>query len=452
MKTIRLGTGTAFWGDMLDGAFTAVEKGNIDYLCSDHLAELTLCILQKLKRRNPEEGYTRDIIPMMKRVLPVCAQKGIKIVDNGGGANPTAAADKIAEIATELGLNGLKIGVVRGDDITDRIDELRSKGVSFSNMDTGEDFQSIRDRVVNATVYIGHEPILEALKQGADVVITGRVSDLSVFLAPMVHEFGWKPDDCDLIASGAVIAHTMECGAQAVGGNYAAGWRDVPEPWRMSYPIADVYENGEAIITHVEGEGGLVTIESIKEQLVYEILDPTSFLTPDVIADFTTINLEEAGKNRVKIAGVKGRARPDTLKVSMGYEDGFMAESRAIYSFPGALDKAKRGAEIVLKRLEMGGVKPEEVRIDYIGMNSLWGTAAPPIEYEPNEIELRVAIKTKTAAEAGLLGREMVALGLIGPAGFAGYTSPGKPRELVAFWPALVPRDEVKPTVIMKTV
>jgi hypothetical protein len=452
MKTIRLGTGTAFWGHMLDGAFTAVEKGNIDYLCSDHLAELTLCILQKLKRRNPEEGYTRDLIPMMKRVLPVCAEKGIKIIDNGGGTNPMAAADKIVEIATELGLKGLKIGVVVGDDITDRIDELQSKGVSFSNMDTGEDFRSIKDSVVNATVYIGYEPILEALEQGADVVITGRVSDLAVFLAPMVHEFGWKADDWDLLASGAVIAHTMECGAQAVGGNYAAGWKDVPEPWRMSYPIADVYENGEAIITHVEGEGGLVTIESIKEQLVYEILDPTNFLTPDVTADFTTINLQEAGKNRVKISGVKGRARPDTLKVSMGYEDGFMAESRAIYSFPGAIDKAKRGSEIVLRRLEMGGVKPEEVRIDYIGMNSLWGTAAPPIEYEPNEIELRVAIKTKTAAEAGLLGREMVALGLIGPAGFAGYTSPGKPRELVAFWPALVPRDEVQPSVIMKTV
>jgi hypothetical protein len=437
---------------MLDGAFTAVEKGNIDYLCSDHLAELTLCILQKLKRRNPEEGYTRDLIPMMKRVLPVCAEKGIKIIDNGGGTNPMAAADKIAEIATELGLKGLKIGVVVGDDITDRIDELQSKGVPFSNMDTGEDFRSIKDSVVNATVYIGYEPILEALEQGADVVITGRVSDLAVFLAPMAHEFGWKADDWDLLASGAVIAHTMECGAQAVGGNYAAGWKDVPEPWRMSYPIADVYENGEALIPHVEGEGGLVTIESIKEQLVYEILDPTNFLTPDVTADFTTINLQEAGKNRVKISGVKGRARPDTLKVSMGYEDGFMAESRAIYSFPGAIDKAKRGSEIVLRRLEMGGVKPEEVRIDYIGMNSLWGTAAPPIDYEPNEIELRVAIKTKTAAEAGLLGREMVALGLIGPAGFAGYTSPGKPRELVAFWPALVPRDEVQPSVIMKTV
>lgn len=452
MKTIRLGTGTAFWGDMLDGAFTAVEKGDIDYLCSDHLAELTLCILQKLKRRNPEEGYTRDLIPLMQRILPTCVEKGIKVIDNGGGANPLAAADKVAEIAAELGLKGLKIGVVVGDDITDRIEELRARGVSFNHMDTGEDFERIRDRVANATVYIGYQPIVEALEQGADIVITGRVSDLAMFLGPMVHEFGWKDNDWDRLAAGTVLAHTMECGAQAVGGNYAAGWQDVPEPWNMSYPIADVSENGEAVLTHVPGGGGRVTIESVKEQLLYEILDPANFLTPDVVADFTTIRLEDGGKDRVSISGVRGKARPDTLKVSMGYDDGFMAESRALYSFPDALAKAKRGSEIVLKRLGMKGVQLDEVRIDYIGMNSLWGTAAPPIECEPNEIELRVAVKTATAAEAGVLGREMVTLGLIGPAGFAGYTSPGKPRELMAFWPALVPRDEVTPTVIMKEV
>lgn len=452
MKKVRVGTGTAFWGDSLDGAFMAVEKGDINYLGSDHLAELTMCICHKLKRRNPKEGYTKDIVPLMTKALPICVKKGIKVIDNGGGANPEAATERVIEIAKELGLKGLKVATVIGDDITDRIEELRGKGVTFDHMDTGESIEKIKDRLVNASVYLGSPPIVDALKQGADVVMTGRGSDLSLFVAPMMYEFGWKEDEWDLLAAGSLLAHAMECGGQAVGGNYAFGWKDVPEPWNLSFPIGDSYENGEMVITHVDGMGGVVTIQSVTEQLIYETHDPKNYLTPDVTVDFTGIKLEEVAKNRVKMTGIKGKPRPQNLKAGIGYTDGFMGEGRCMYSWPDAVDKAKRGAEIVLKRLEKVGVKPDEVRVDYIGMNALWGSAAPQPECEPNEVELRIAIKTKTAAEAGLLGREMVALGTIGPPGMGGYTSPGKPRELMAWWPVLVPREEVKPQVIMKEV
>jgi len=438
MKKIRLADGTGFWGDKLDAAFAAVEKGNINYLCSDHLAELTMCILAKLKKRNPQEGYTRDIVPMMKRILPTAVKKNIKIVDNSGGANPEAAAD------------GLKVACVLGDDITDRVQELRSKGITLDHMDTGQKFETIQDRFVNGSVYIGCEPIVEALQQGAQVVITGRSSDLALFVGPMVYEFGWKMDDWDKLAAGSLIAHMMECGGQASGGNFCFGWKNTPEPWRLSYPVADVFENSDAIMTNVEGEGGCVTVESLKEQLVYEVHDPKNYITPDVIADVTTAKLQEVGKNQVKVTGIKGKPKPKMLKVSAGYSDGFIGEGRCMYSWPDALDKAKAASEYVLKRLEIAGVKPDEVKVDYIGYNSLWGSAAPPLEYEPNEIELRVAIKTKVASEAALVGREMVAMGVCGPAGLAGYTSPGQPREVLSYWPALVPREEIKPRVVMK--
>lgn len=450
MKKIRIATGTGFWGDKLDAAYAAVENGNINYLCSDHLAELTMCILQKLKKRNPNDGYTRDIVPMMKRILPTAVKKGIKIIDNSGGVNPEAAADKVVEIARELGLKGLKVACVLGDNITDRVAELRSRGICFDHMDTGQKFETIQDQMVNASVYIGCESIVEALKQGADVVITGRTSDLAVFLGPMIYEFGWNMDEWDKLAAGSLVAHMMECSGQGSGGNYSFGWKTTPEPWKLGYPIVDMFENGDAVLSKVEGEGGCMTVEGLKEQLVYEVHDPRNYINPDVIVDVTTVQLQELGKDQVKVTGTKGKPRPEQLKVCMGYDDGFIGEGRCMYSWPDALDKAKAGGEYVLKRLEMANVKPDEVKVDYIGYNSLWGSVAPPIHYDPNEIELRVAVKTKVAADAALVGREMVAMGVCGPAGMTGYTAPSAPREVVSVWSALIPREEIKTCVVMK--
>ena len=449
-KVVRLGAGMAFWGDSVRPAIEMVERGEIDYLCCDHLAELTMSILAKQRANHPERGYTRDVIDLLRGALPACVEKGVKVVTNAGGANPRAAARAIRALADELGLPGVRIAVVLGDDIEDRIDDLDSAGVSFRNLDTGAELDTVRDRLTHAAVYTGCEGIVEALGLGADIVVCGRVTDIALYLGPLVHEFGWSLDDWERLGMATVVAHAIECGGQATGGLYAGGWADVDGLETLGYPIAEVSEDGTAVLTKTPGSGGEVSIGTVSEQLVYEILDPGGYLTADVTADFTGVTLEEVGPDRVRITGGTGRERPATLKVNMGYRAGFVGEAQFTYTWPDAYAKAQRGLAFLRKRLERADFRYTEDIVEYPGHTSMWGSRVPPPD-DPELLELvvRYAARCPDATEARKVFTESVPLYNNGPAGVAGVGTRPPLKELYAIWPCLVPREHVVQRVEM---
>lgn len=450
MRYIRVGAGSAYWGDMLDPAVELAEKGDVQYLGFDHLAELTLAILQRMKRRDASKGYIPDIVPWMKALLPITSQKGIKILTNGGGANPVQAGLEVIKVARDLKLTGFKVGIVEGDDILHRLDDIRAQGWKFKNLDTGEeDIDSIHDRIVSANVYIGADELIRALEQGADVVVAGRCSDNALYVAPIMHEFGWQfdhPAYVDKIASAITVGHVVECTLGCTGG-MSNLWPIVKDSHRIGFPMAEVYENGDAVITKVEGSGGLVCEWTVKEHLLYEVHDPSNYIMPDGIADFTSLTLMEESPNRVRIRGVKGKPRPDTLKVCIGYEDGFIGEGLVFFPWPRALDKARWAEKWLRERIEYMGVQPQELRIDYVGINMLAGETAPWPENGNgmNEVGLRVVARTRTYQEADAIRREVTHLWLAGPVGTS-FGVPFTPRPVVALWPTLVPREMVKTT------
>ena len=449
-KVVRLGAGMAFWGDSVRPAIEMVERGDIDYLCCDHLAELTMSILAKQRAANPERGYTRDVIDLLRGALPACVEKGVKVVTNAGGANPRAAARAIRALADELGLPGVRIAVVLGDDIEDRIDNLDRAGVSFDNLDTGAELDTVRDRLTHAAVYTGCEGIVEALDLGADIVVCGRVTDIALYLGPLVHEFGWSLDDWERLGMATVVAHAIECGGQATGGLYAGGWADVDGLETLGYPIAEVSEDGTAVLTKTPGSGGEVSIGTVSEQLVYEILDPGSYLTADVTADFTGVTLEEVGPDRVRITGGTGRDRPATLKVNMGYRAGFVGEAQFTYTWPDAYAKAQRGLAFLRKRLERADFRYTEDIVEYPGHTSMWGSRVPaPDDPDLLELVVRYAARCPDATEARKVFTESVPLYNNGPAGVAGVGTRPPLKELYAIWPCLVPREHVVQRVEM---
>ena len=449
-KVVRLGAGMAFWGDSVRPAIEMVERGDIDYLCCDHLAELTMSILAKQRAANPERGYTRDVIDLLRGALPACVEKGVKVVTNAGGANPRAAARAIRALADELGLPGVRIAVVLGDDLEDRIDDLDRAGVSFDNLDTGAELDTVRDRLTHAAVYTGCEGIVEALDLGADIVVCGRVTDIALYLGPLVHEFGWSLDDWERLGMATVVAHAIECGGQATGGLYAGGWADVDGLETLGYPIAEVSEDGTAVLTKTPGSGGEVSIGTVSEQLVYEILDPGSYLTADVTADFTGVTLEEVGPDRVRITGGTGRARPATLKVNMGYRAGFVGEAQFTYTWPDAYAKAQRGLAFLRNRLERAGFRYTEDIVEYPGHTSMWGSRVPaPDDPDLLELVVRYAARCPDATEARKVFTESVPLYNNGPAGVAGVGTRPPLKELYAIWPCLVPREHVVQRVEM---
>jgi hypothetical protein len=449
-KVVRLGAGMAFWGDSVRPAIEMVERGDIDYLCCDHLAELTMSILAKQRAANPERGYTRDVIDLLRGALPACVEKGVKVVTNAGGANPRAAARAVRALADELGLPGVRIAVVLGDDIEDRIDDLDRAGVSFRNLDTGAELDTVRDRLTHAAVYTGCEGIVEALDLGADIVVCGRVTDIALYLGPLVHEFGWSLHDWERLGMATVVAHAIECGGQATGGLYAGGWADVDGLETLGYPIAEVSEDGTAVLTKTPGSGGEVSIGTVSEQLVYEILDPGSYLTADVTADFTGVTLEEVGPDLVRITGGTGRERPATLKVNMGYRAGFVGEAQFTYTWPDAYAKAQRGLAFLRKRLERADFRYSEDVVEYLGHTSMWGSRVPPPD-DPDllEIVVRYAARCPDATEARKVFTESVPLYNNGPAGVAGVGTRPPLKELYAIWPCLVPREHVVQRVEM---
>ncbi len=444
---IRIASGQGFWGDLLTAPYDQVTKGPVDYMMMDYLAEVTMSIMQKQKRKDPNLGYAKDLIPLMQRILPVIMQKNIKVITNGGGVNPIACRNAIFEVAKKLGIKGLKIGVVLGDDILDKLDELKAKGIPLNNMETGESLDAMRDRVMSANVYFGAWPIVEALQQGAQIIITGRTTDTGLTLAPMIYEFGWEEDDWDRIAAGTVAGHILECGGQASGGNFSADWKKVPDLAHIGFPIAEAFPNGEVVITKHEGTGGLVSRQTVTEQLMYEIGNPKNYITPDCVADFTSIHLKEEKKNRVRMYRVKGKPATDSYKVSMSYLDGYTAFGTLTYAWPEALEKAKAADKILRTRLADLGLKFDEIRSEFMGFNSCHGPLSVMPD-EVNEVVLRFGVRGADHKSVERFGMELAPLILTGPpavTGFAGGRP--KPSEVIAYWPALMPKTAVTPTV-----
>ena len=446
---IRIASGQGFWGDLIDAPYHQVTKGEIDYLVMDYLAEVTMSILQKQKNKNPAFGYARDIPDLMKRILPIIKEKRIKVITNGGGVNPIACAEAVINVAKELKIKDLKIGVILGDDISNRIDEIISSGCELNNMDTGESVKNIKDKLLSANVYFGAFPIVEALNQESDIVITGRTTDTGLTLAPMIYEFGWKKNDYDLLSAGTVAGHILECGAQSSGGNFLGDWESIPDMAEIGFPIAEAYPNGEVIITKHKNSGGRVSFETVAEQLVYEIGDPVQYITPDCVADFTSIKLEDLGSDRVKVYNVKGKPETEFYKVSCSYADGYSASASLTYSWPQALTKAKAADKILRKRLELLNLKFDEIRTEFIGYDACHGPLSTQLDENLiNEIMLRVAVRSHDYNSVERFGKEIAPLILTGPpsvTGFAGGRP--KPSEVVAYWPALIPKKLVKPEV-----
>lgn len=449
-EKIRIASGQGFWGDLIDAPVKQASGGPVDYIMMDYLAEVTMSILQKQKLKDPNLGYARDIPVLMNRLLPLIKEKGFKVITNGGGVNPIACRDAVFAVAKKLGIKDLKIGVVLGDNILDNIDNLISKGVELKNMESGESVKTVRDKILSANVYLGAAGVVEALKQGADIVLTGRVTDTGLTLAPMIHEFGWDMNNFDLMAAGTVAGHILECGGQASGGNFLGDWKSVPDMARIGFPIAEAFPNGEVIITKHENTGGLVTVDTVSEQLVYEIGDPKDYITPDCIADFTSIHLEQVGENRVRVYDVKGMPATPFYKVSMSYLDGYSAFGSLTYCWPEALEKAKAADEILRTRLSDLGLKFDEVRTEFQGYNACHGAIANKID-DPNEVVLRIGVRSQDRKAIERFGMEIAPLILTGPPGVTGFAGGRpKPSEVVAYWPALIPKKEVEYKVVVE--
>jgi hypothetical protein len=448
-RSVRLGAGSGFWGDAFDPAMELLEKGELDYLCFDFLAELTMALLQRQKLKHPALGYIPDAVQYMKAMMPAARQSGTKLVSNGGGVNPRAAAHKIVEDARTLGLEGTKVALVEGDDVLDRLDLLLEQGVSFTHMETGDTgFREIRDRVVSANVYMDSAGIIEGLSHGADVVITGRVSDNAVFVGPIMHEFGWRHDAAhvDRIAAAITIGHICECAAACTGG-MSSRFSDMPRMGKVGFPIIDMWSDGSAELSKISGSGGRLDLFTVKEHLVYEIHDPRSYVMPDGVADFTSLKLEEAGSNRVRVSGVRGRPPPEMLKLVIGYQNGWIGESLAFFPWPFAYDRAVKARQSMLERFERMGLQAQQIQFDFVGLNTLHGPAAPSPDRdaanELNEIGLRCAVRTRTAEEAEKVRRAGSHLWIMGPGGTS-FGAPIKPRPVVSLWPTLLPRDFVQ--------
>jgi hypothetical protein len=416
----------------------------VQYVASDHLAELTLAILQKDRQRDPNLGYTRDLVPMLMDLLPIAIPRGIKFILNAGGLNPMGAREVLLSALKKYGLK-LKVGVVLGDSVLQRLDELQEAGVSLAHMDTGENIDTIRERLLFASAYLGARPLVEALDAGADIVLTGRVADAALFLAPMVHELGWRWDDWDKLAQGIVVGHLLECSGQATGGNFGGDWRSIPDLTHIGYPIAEVWENGDAVITKAPGTGGRVNFDTLREQLLYEVHDPRHYLTPDVDVDMTTLHLEETGPDEVRVTGATGRPAPEMLKIVAGYEDGVMGQAMIGYAWPDALAKAQAAAQIIQQQMLESGLQSEETIVEYLGYNSISGPLADPAHSgDLNEVYLRIAVRCTDKKEAAKLGRLFPPLALSGPPFIGGAGGMMEPRGLLGIWPTLAPRSIIE--------
>lgn len=444
MKRVRIGAAQGFYGDTIEPAIATAKYGSVDYLSFDCLSELTMAILVKDIKKNEQLGYTRDIGLSMKGLLPYVKEKGIKLLTNAGGVNPIAAKEEVIRIAKEMGFDQLKVAVVTGDNVLDRLEYLKKKGVSLNDLETNRTIDEIEEKLLFANAYLGAKPLVEALRAGADIVISGRTTDTAQFLAPLIYEFNWSEEDWDELASGVFMGHLLECSAQSTGGNFGGNWWEVEKMDQIGYPIAEIYPNGEFFLSKVEERGGLITAETIKEQMLYEIHDPTHYITPDVVMDISQVKLEEVASNIVKVSGVTGTPRPETLKVVMGYENGFMGQVIVGFSWPDALKKAEKANEIIRKQVDRQRMSYSEIRTDYIGHNSLHGPTVSQGSVDLNEVFLRMALRGESKQDVAKFGRLFPPIALNGPPSLGAYIGNIPPRELIGMWSCLVPRDLVE--------
>ncbi len=438
-RVVRVASGQGFWGDWLEAPRRQVEGGQVDYLMLDYLAEVTMSIVQKQKERDPSMGYARDFIGAMESVFPAVADRGVKVIANAGGVNPVACAQALLAAADKAGVRGkLKIGVVTGDDLLPRLDALLAAGHELAHMESGEPLSSVRDRVLAANAYIGSTPIVEALERGANVVITGRSTDTALTMAPLRYEFGWAADDWDKMASGIVAGHILECGAQASGGNCLHDWRNIPDLANVGYPIAEASADGTFVITKHPNTGGRVSVPGVTEQLVYEMGDPHRYITPDVVADFTSIQLQSDGENRVRVHGITGGPATPFLKVSIAYRAGYKAVGTLVYAWPDAMEKAQLADRVLRERLHNLGLSFDHILTEFVGVSSTHGSLAGEAGDVP-EVQLRIGVRGPDRAAVERFTRELAPLVLNGPPSVTGFAG-GRPKveEIVAYWPALI--------------
>jgi hypothetical protein len=449
MQSVRIGNGCGFWGDNLDAPIRLAEHGRLDYLTLEYLAELTMSILAMQKSRDPERGYASDFLDVLERLTPILKeQPNLKIVTNAGGMNPIACARRAREILDRDGLRERRIAAVCGDDLLPKLDYLLVSREHLRNLDTGMPLAGIRSRVVSANAYLGAREIVEGLARGADIVITGRVADASLTLGPAIHELGWNWDDWDRLAAGTVAGHLIECGAQATGGLWC-NWQETPDYAGIGYPIAEIQDDGTVKITKPAGSGGAVNRETVLEQLLYEVQDPSAYLTPDVVADFSVVDVKDTGRDLVTITGARGAPATDTYKVSIAYRDGFASSGTLVVAGPNAAVKARSCGEILLGRLELAGWKLENSTIECLGSgDSLPGVLKAP--FDPPEVVLRVGVRDSRREAVERFTKEFAPLVTSGPPGITGYTT-GRPpvREVFAYWPALVAKSWVVPGLFM---
>ncbi len=450
-EPVLIANGQGFWGDSILGPIRLLREGPIHYLTLDYLAEVTMSIMQKLKSRNPKAGYATDFIRMLERILPEAMDKGVKIIASAGGVNAQACLEATGEVIKKLGLKGVRVATVTGDDIYADLNRLLDAGVPLKNMDTGEPLTTIRERISSANVYLGALPVAEALDKGADIIICGRVTDPSLVLGPMIHEFGWGPEEYDKLAAGTVAGHIVECGAQCTGANYT-NWREIDDFALIGYPVIEAHASGEFFVTKHPDTGGKVTVETVTSQLIYEMGDPENYFTPDVIADFSSIQLEQSGPDRVRVFGITGKAPTDTLKVSISYLSGYKAVGQLTIAGPDAKAKAKLCADIIWKRLEYDGVTftPENKLVEFLGTNVCHaGIAEAP--QEPGEVVLRIGVKDTDRDKVNRFGMEIVPLVTSGPPGVTGFAG-GRPKatEIISYWPALIDKREIRPEVYVE--
>jgi hypothetical protein len=446
---VRVAGGQGFWGDLLTAPIDQVRGGQIDYLMLDYLAEVTMSIVQKQKQRDPQAGYARDFVSLMSEILPDCVEKNIKVLSNAGGVNVRGCAEAIKDVAGELGLNGrVKIGVITGDDVLGRLEEFLDKGVAIDNMDTGESLAGILDKVQSANVYLGAQPLVEALDKGAQIIVGGRLTDTGLTLAPLMHEFDWTFEDWDKVATGTIAGHIIECGGQCSGGNCQFDWEEIPDLANIGFPIVEAYPDGEFVITKHAGTGGRINIPSIKEQLLYEMGDPKSYITPDVIADFTTIQLADDGANRVRVSGIRGNANTDFYKVSVAYSGGWKAVGTLVYAYPQAFEKAKAADAILRARLDKLGLKFDTILTEYVGVNATHGHLSGEPRTDIPEVQLRFGVRGQSKADVERFTKELAPLILTGPPAVTGFAG-GRPKveEIMAYFPALIPKSLIETKV-----
>jgi hypothetical protein len=446
MKTIRIGSGAGYAGDRLEPALELIEKGNIDYISFECLAERTIAIAQQAKMKDPTKGYNNLLEYRMEQVIPLAFKHKVRVITNMGAANPESAVEVCAAIAKKHGVFPLKIAAVLGDDVFDKLDKYQESEV----WETRRPLKELEGEVVSANVYLGVKGIVEALENGADIVITGRVADPAIYMAPLIHEFGWKMDDWVMLGKGTLVGHLLECAGQVSGGYYGdPGKKDVPNPHLLGFPIVECAENGDFFVTKVPGSGGVVNRHTCTEQMIYEIHDPANYITPDVVADFSKVTFEETAQDKVEVRGGSGKPRTQTLKVSVGYKDCFIGDGSIGYGGPGCYERVKIAAETVKKRLELRQIPIDEIKFDFVGINSIYWNHDRSYK-QPEEVRLRVAARTKDRVSASRIGQEVEALYVNGPAGGCGAEQ--GVREIISVASLLIDRNDVCTKVTYKEV